>query len=123
MNQVNFRIDDITNKFLEFMADMEKKTKSAISKEIFQDGLKTKMMPYLANLYKEGKISIKNIAYITGIHHTEIYHLLPDLIDDIDMDDSIIAYSREIGKKLRPYLQELQKKGVSFDKGIILGKK
>ncbi len=119
MTQINFRVDEITNSFIEYKAKIDKKSKSAISKEIFQSGLKEVMMPYLANLYKEGKISIKLIAYITGIHPTEIYGILPKPIDDIEIDAGIIAYSREVGKKLIPYLQELKKKGISFDEGII----
>ncbi|TFG17999.1 MAG: hypothetical protein EU530_09850 [Promethearchaeota archaeon] len=97
---------------------MAGKSKATISKEIFQKGLKDDMFPFLANLYKEGKISVKQIAKITGIHHTEIYSMLPEYIDDIDMDDKILEDFGNFDQEFRAYLKELKKKGVSLSDSI-----
>ena len=78
------------------------------------NGLKEIMMPYLSQLYKVGKISIKYISQITGIHHTDVISLIAKNIEEIDVDPDLIKYSEEIGKKLSPYLKEAK------DKGIIL---
>lgn len=85
---------------------------------VFINGLNNQMMPYLANLYKKGKISIKNIANITGIHYTEVISIVADLIDDIEVDPKLIQYSEEISKKLLPQLKQAKEKGISF-KGTI----
>ena len=120
MTQINFRVDDFIAKFIEYKAKFDGKSKSAISKEIFQKGLKGEMMPYLANLYKKGKISIKYIAYLTDIHPSEIYNLLPKYIDDVDMEDDLMVNFGEIGQELTVYLKELKEKGISFGDGILL---
>ena len=65
MAQFNFKITPETNEFLELIAKEEKKSKAAISKLIFMDGLNNQILPYLTKLYQVGKISIKNIAKIT----------------------------------------------------------
>jgi hypothetical protein len=120
MSQINFRIDEFTNEYIEFKSKMDGKSKAAISKEIFQKGLKEEMFPFLANLYKEGKISVKKIAYITGIHPSEIYPMLPKYIDDIEMDDAVLRDFGKFHEKFVAYLKDLKKKGISFSDGIIL---
>ena len=122
MSQINFRVDEFTNKFIEFKSNLKGKSKAAISKEIFQKGLKEEMFPFLANLYKEGKISIKKIAYITGIHPTEIYMMMPKYIEDIEMDDTVFHDFGKFNEKFVAYLKDLKKKGVTFSDGIILDK-
>ena len=67
---------------------------------------------------KVGKISIKYISQITGIHHTDVISQVAKNIEDIDVDPDIIKYSEEIGKKLSPYLKEAKDKGISL-KGTI----
>ena len=68
MSQINFRISSQIEKFITLKAQIEQKTKTAISKEIFLKGMNDVMFPYLTNLYKEGKVSIKKIAEITNLH-------------------------------------------------------
>ncbi len=82
------------------------------------NGFNNHMMPYLANLYKNGKISIKNIAEITGIHFTEVISLVAKLIDDIEIDPQLIQYSEAVSQKLLPYLKQAKEQGISF-KGTI----
>ena len=120
MSQVNFRIDEYTTKYIEFKAKIDGKSKSSISKEIFQKGLKEEMLPFLANLYKEGKISVKRISYITGIHPTDIYGMLPKYIDDVDFDDDFLKNFGKISQEFSDYLKKLTENGVSFDDGVPL---
>jgi hypothetical protein len=118
MTQINFRINEELDEFISLMSKIENKTKSTISKEIFLKGLNSVMLPYMAQLYKEGKISIKQISKITKIHPSEIISQVAKLIDDIDIDPELISYSEEVGKKLEPYLAEAKKRGITF-KGTI----
>ncbi len=118
MFQINFRVDEKISTFIDLKMKLEGKSRASISKEIFINGLNNQMMPYLANLYKKGKISIKNIANITGIHYTEVISIVADLIDDIEVDPKLIQYSEEISKKLLPQLKQAKEKGISF-KGTI----
>ena len=118
MSQINFRVDEKINAFINLKMKLEGKSRASIGKEIFLNGLNSQMMPYLADLYKKGKISIKNIASITGIHFTEVISLVADLIDDIEVDPKLIQYSEEISKKLLPYLKKAKENGISF-KGTI----
>jgi predicted HTH domain antitoxin len=118
MTQINFRIDDEIEEFILLMSKLEGKSKTNISKDIFMNGLNSTMMPYLANLYKEGKISIKHIAKITKIHPMEIMNKVAQLIDDIEINPDLIEFSEEIGKKLLPYLKNAKDAGFSL-KGTI----
>ena len=82
------------------------------------NGLNNQILPYLADLYKNGKISIKNIAEITGIHYTEVISLVSQLIDEIEIDPQLIQYSEAVSKKLLPHLKHAKEQGISF-KGTI----
>ena len=119
MTQVNFKITPETNEFLELMAKEEKKSKAAISKLIFMDGLNNQLLPYLAKLYQVGKISIKNIAKITGLHHTEVITKIASLIDDIYSNLETDEYTELVRKKFTPYLKSIaQNQGISFKDSI-----
>ena len=83
MSQINFRIQEHIEKFLSLKAKLENKSKTAVASEIFLTGINADMMPYLVKLYKEGKISIKQISEITNHHFTEIIDIIPKYIDDI----------------------------------------
>ena len=118
MSQINFRVNKKINSFIDLKMKLEGKSKASISKDIFMDGLNNQMMPYLAHLYKSGKISIKHIAEITGIHFTEVISLVAQLIDDIEIDPQIIQYSEAVSQKLLPYLKQAKEQGISFKETI-----
>jgi len=119
MTQINFRVDKKINSFIDLKMKLEGKSRASITKDIFMNGFNSQMMPYLANLYKTGKISIKNIAEITGIHYTEVISLIAKLIDEIEIDPQLIQYSDAVSKKLLPHLKHAKKEGISF-KGTII---
>jgi hypothetical protein len=118
MSQINFRIDDELDDFISLMSKLENKSKSTLGKEIFLKGVNNVMFPYLAQLYQQGKISIKEIAKITKIHPSEVIARVAELIDDIELDPKLIDYSEKVGQKMLPYLIEAKKRGVSL-KGTI----
>ena len=120
MSQINFRVDEFTDKYIEFKANFDGKSKSAVSKEIFQKGLRDDMLPFLCELYKEGKMSVKRIAYITGIHPNEIYDILPKYINDVDFNEASLEEIGDIRETLSKYLKKLKEEGVSFDDGVTL---
>ena len=76
------------------------------------------MMPFFATLYRESKISIKEIALLTNQEPSEVIDQIAKLIDDIEMDDELIEYSHEIGNKIQPFLLEAKQRGASL-KGTI----
>lgn len=118
MSQINFRIEHELDEFVTLMSELENKSKSSISKEIFLKGINLVMLPYLAHLYQIGRISIRQIAKITKIHHNDVISQIAQLIDDIQLDPELIEYSEQVGKKLLPYLIEAKKSGFSL-KGTI----
>ena len=80
-----------------------------------EDILSKNLMPKFADLYKKGEISIKKIALITDIHHTQVINQIASLIDDIDVDDRIMEYSETVSNEVIP----LFKKQINFDDSIL----
>lgn len=81
-------------------------------------GIATVMYPYLANLYRDGKISIKQIARLMKSDPSEVISQIASLLEDITIDDNLIDYSEKVGKKLEPLLQHAKKSGKTF-KGTV----
>ena len=123
MSQINFRIQDHIEKFLSLKAKLENKSKTAVANEIFLKGINSDMMPYLAKLYQEGKISIKQISEITNHHFTEILDLIPKYIDDIEENKENILSMERLDEIFDSLIQNAKLKGISFDEGISSVKK
>jgi len=123
MSQINFRIQDHIEKFLSLKAKLENKSKTAVANEIFLKGINSDMMPYLAKLYQEGKISIKQISEITNHHFTEILDLIPKYIDDIEENNENILSMERLDEIFDSLIQSAKLKGISFDEGISSEKK
>lgn len=123
MSQINFRIQDHIEKFLSLKAKLENKSKTAVANEIFLKGINSDMMPYLAKLYQEGKISIKQISEITNHHFTEILDLIPKYIDDIEENNENILSMERLDEIFDSLIQNAKLKGISFDEGISSEKK
>ena len=113
MTQINIRVDSEIEKFIEIKSRIEGKSKSLISKEIFLKGVSMIMMPFFATLYRESKISIKEIARLTNQEPSAVIDQIAKLTDDIEMDDELIEYSHEIGNKIQPYLFEAKQFQIS----------
>lgn len=118
MPQVNIRIDSETDKFLSYLCEMENKSKSTISKEIFMKGIEIQIFPYFAQQYKSGNISIHQIATLLNKSHLEIMDKIAELIEDIYISEDLIDYSQKIGQKMHPLFQDAKKRKISF-KGTI----
>jgi hypothetical protein len=121
MAQLNFRIEDEIDEFVSLMSDLERKSKSSIGKDIFMKGIEIIMLPYLAELYRIGKISIKHISKITHIHPSEVISKVADLIDDIEINPELVQYSAEIAKKMDPFLKQAKENGFSLKGTINIG--
>ena len=115
MAQLNFQIPKEVNEFLEEMGQHEGISKSAYAKKLFLGILSKDMMPKFADLYKKGEISIKKIALITNIHHTQVIKQIASLIDDIDIDDRIMEYSENVSNEAIP----LFKKHIDFNDSVL----
>lgn len=118
MTQINFRVQGHIEKFLTLRAKLENKSKTAVANEIFLKGITELMIPYLAKLYQEGKISIKKISEITNQHFTQVMDELPKHIRDIKEDDELLQYAGTIEEIFEPFLQNAKQQGISFDKGL-----
>ncbi|WP_457558975.1 hypothetical protein [Candidatus Harpocratesius sp.] len=77
------------------------------------------MYPYLAKLYKKGKISIKKIREITNQHFTQVMDEIPKYIKYIKENDEILQYSGVIEEKFEYFIQNAKQQGISFDKAFI----
>ena len=73
------------------------------------------MFPYLAKLYKAGKISIRQIAHLTKLHPTEVISHIAELIEDIDLKSNLIEYSEKVAEELSPFLEAARKKDFSLE--------
>ncbi len=71
MTQINIRIDKNLDEIITFLAETKKTTKASISKELIQKALNNKLLPILADLYKQGKIGLKKIIFYTKLDPTE----------------------------------------------------
>ena len=118
MSQINFRVQGHIEKFLTLRAELENKTKTAIANEIFLKGINDLMIPYLAKLYQEGKISIKQISEITNQHFTQVMDEIPKHIEDIKENDELLQYSDTVEKIFEPFIQNAKQQDISFDKGM-----
>ena len=123
MSQINFRIQDHIEKFLSLKAKLENKSKTAVANEIFLKGINSDMIHYLAKLYQEGKISIKQISEITNLYFTEILDLIPKYIDDIEENKENILSMERLDEIFDSLIQNAKLKGISFDESISLEKK
>ncbi len=118
MVQINFTIDEKINSFIELKMKSENKSKAAISREIFLMGLNNELLPYLAELYKKGEISIKKIALITDLSPMQVMDSISHHIEDIDIEDEDLDYSQKVAEVMQSKVKNLPSKGFSL-KGTI----
>ncbi|MHA1888911.1 MAG: hypothetical protein DRO88_00695 [Promethearchaeia archaeon] len=106
MVQINFSIPDQLNAFLLLLSNEQKISKSALAKQFFLQGIKKEVMPTLAKLYQDQKISLKTISEITQMSLTDVMRAISQFIDDLMVDDDLIDYSDQISKKLLDLFQK-----------------
>lgn len=115
MTQLNFQISKEINDFLEEMGEHEGISKSAYAKQKFIKIMSKEMMPKLADLYKKGEISIKKIARITNIHHSQVIKQIATLINDIDINDRVMEYSESVSDEVSSRFENK----IKFDDSIL----
>ena len=100
MVQINVRVDDTLDKVITFLADQRHVSKATITRELLDAGKNQLLFPLLADMYKNGKISLKKIVALTGLQHTEVIERLSKLLDDAPITPEIDEYTEQITNKL-----------------------
>jgi hypothetical protein len=107
MSQINFRLEDQAEKIITFLAKYRSTTKATIAKEFLNVGIKQSLFPLLAQMYQEGKISVKKISVLTSMSPIEVIEMLPKYIEKSPMTDEIADYTSGITTNI---IEELMKK-------------
>jgi hypothetical protein len=100
MTQINIRVDKDTEEILTFLAENQGLSKSTIAKKMLNEGINKVLFPAVANLYKDGKISLKKIVDITKMDILDVLEHLSTLLDDAPMTVDIDEYTSGIAKKV-----------------------
>jgi hypothetical protein len=100
MVQINIRIDKTLDSVITFLAEQRKVSKSVVARELLDVGKNQMLFPILANMYKVGKISLKKIVTLSGLHHVDVIERLSMMIDDAPLTLENDEYTGKITEKL-----------------------
>jgi len=67
-----------------------------MARELIDAGKNQLLLPALAKLYRDGKISLKKVVQLTGMHHVEVIERLATLIDDAPITPELDDYTAKI---------------------------
>jgi hypothetical protein len=107
MVQINIRIDDTLDAIITFLAEERKVSKSIIARDLLDAGKNQLVFPILAQMYKDGKISLKRIVALTGLHHVEVIERLSKLLDDAPLTTENDAYTEKVTERILRALKSL----------------
>ncbi len=77
VTQLNIRIDPEMDEIITLLATEKGTSKALVARELLSQGLNQVLFPVLAQLYEEGKISIKKIIALTKLRPVEVLETLP----------------------------------------------
>jgi DNA-binding transcriptional regulator GbsR (MarR family) len=100
MAQINIRVEKDTEEILAFLAEHQGVSKSTIAKKMLNEGINKVLFPAVANLYKDGKISLKKIVDLTKMDILDVLENLSTLLDDAPITADIDEYTSGIAKKV-----------------------
>ncbi len=100
MAQINIRGEKDTEEILTFLAEHQGVSKSTIAKRMLNEGINKVLFPAVANLYKEGKISLKKIVDLTKMDILAVLEDLSAFLDDAPITADIDEYTSSIAKKV-----------------------
>jgi hypothetical protein len=100
MVQINVRVDKTLDTIITFLAEERKVSKSVIARDLLDAGKNQLMFPILARMHKDGKISLKKIVTLTGLHHVEVIERLSKVLDDAPLTPENDAYTGKITERI-----------------------
>ncbi|HME53542.1 MAG TPA: hypothetical protein VKM55_15055 [Candidatus Lokiarchaeia archaeon] len=100
MTQINIRVEKGTDEILDFLATHQGLSKSTIAKRMLNEGINKVLFPAVAQLYKEGKISLKRIVDLTKMNILDVLENLAPFLDDAPITEDIDDYTSDIAKKV-----------------------
>lgn len=100
MTQINIRVEKDTEEILTFLAEHQGVSKSTIAKKMLNEGINKVLLPAVANLYKDGKISLKKIVDLTKMDVLDVLENLSPLLDDAPISTDIDDYTSGVAKKV-----------------------
>jgi len=106
MTRLNIRIDSEMNKIISFIAAEKGTSKALVARYLLSHGLNSVLFPLLAQLYQEGKVSLKKIITLTKMHPGEVLEKLPQYLDKSPITLEIDDYTTDITDKIIAHLKE-----------------
>ncbi len=100
MAQINIRVEKDTEEILNFLAENQGVSRSTIAKKMLNEGINKVLFPAVAQLYKEGKISLKKIVHLTKMRILDVLEHLSLYLDDAPITEDIDDYTSGIAKKI-----------------------
>ena len=100
MSQINIRVEKDTDEILNFLAEHQGVSKSSIARKMLNEGINKVLFPAVAQLYKEGKISLKKIVNLTKMNILDLLENLAPFLDDAPITEDIDDYTSDIAKKV-----------------------
>src|SRR5271157_1136301 len=98
--QINIRFYNTLDSIITFLAEDRKVSKSVIARELLDAGKNQVVFPFLAKMYKEGRISLKKIVTLTGLHHVEVIERISKLIDEAPLTSENDAYTGKVTERI-----------------------
>ncbi|MFX0098968.1 MAG: hypothetical protein ACFFCS_05260 [Candidatus Hodarchaeota archaeon] len=96
MVQINIRIDKTLDAVITFLAEQRGVSKSLVARELLDEGKNQMLLPTLAKMYRDGKIPLKKIVTLTGLHHVEVIERLSSILDDAPLTPENDKYTGKI---------------------------
>ncbi len=90
------RLDEI----ITLLATEKGTSKALVARELLSQGLNQVLFPVLAQLYEDGKISIKKIIALTKLHPVEVLELLPKYLKKSPITPDIDKYTSGVTEKI-----------------------
>ncbi|NMC04779.1 MAG: ribbon-helix-helix protein, CopG family [Candidatus Lokiarchaeota archaeon] len=100
MVQINIRVDDALDAIITFLAEERKVSKSIIARDLLDAGKNQLLLPMLAQMYKDGKISLKKIVALTGLHHVTVIEQVSKLLQDAPLTLANDAYTGKVTERI-----------------------
>ncbi len=100
MVQINIRIDKTLDSIITFLAEERKVSKSMIARDLLDAGKNQMVFPILAQMYKDGKISLKKIVALTGLHHVDVIERLSKVLNEAPLTPENDAYTGKVTERI-----------------------
>ncbi len=100
MTQINVRVDELTDRFINYLATRRKVSKGTIVKEFLAKGIAAQALPILLDDYQKGRVSVKVISQISGLSPSELLDVIAKQRIDPPIPEEIDDYTSKCAEKL-----------------------